>query len=60
MSFRKVNKNDILSDLLSTREDSLLGYTTDKDKKHTICIDDISEKILKNVFKKNKKYVQNS
>ena len=57
MSFRKVNTDDILSDLLSTR-DSLLGYTTDEDKKHTICIDEISEKILKNVPKQNKKYVQ--
>lgn len=36
MSFRKVNEDDILSDLLSTREDSLLGYTTEEDKKHTI------------------------
>lgn len=58
MSFRKVNEDDILSDLLSTREDSLLGYTTKEDKKHTICIDEISEKILKNVPKQNKKYVQ--
>lgn len=58
MSFRKVNEDDILSDLLSTREDSLLGYTTEEDKKHTISIDEISEKILKNVPKQNKKYVQ--
>lgn len=58
MSFRKVNEDDILSDLLSTREDTLLGYTTEEDKKHTISIDEISEKILKNVPKQNKKYVQ--
>lgn len=45
MSFRKVNEDDILSDLLSTREDRLLGYITVETKKHTIYIDEISEKI---------------
>lgn len=46
MSFRKVNEDDILSDLLSTREDCLLGYTTEEDKIHTISTDELSEKIF--------------
>ncbi len=58
MGFRKVNEDDILSDLLSCREDYLLGRTTEEDKKHNICIDAISERILKNVPEQNKKYVQ--
>lgn len=58
MNFRKVNEDDILKDWLTCREDCLLDYTTEEDKKHTISIDDISEKILKNVPKQNKKYVQ--
>ncbi len=54
MSFRNVNEDNILSDLLSTREDCLLGYTTAEDKKHIIYIGEISENIKKNVPKQNK------
>mgnify|MGYP007081385711 CR=1 FL=1 len=58
MSFRKVNEDDILRDLLTCREDYLLGYTTEEDKDYEIYIDEISEKILKHVPKQNKKYVK--
>lgn len=58
MSFRRVNEDDILSALLSAREDCLLGYITKEDKEHEIFIDEISEKILKNVPKQNKNYVK--
>lgn len=58
MSFRKVNEDDILRDWLTCREDCLLGYITEEDKDHEIYIDEISEKILKNVPKQNKKYVK--
>lgn len=56
MSFRKVNENDILRDWLTCREDCLLGYITKDYKDYEISIDEISEKILKNVPKQNKKY----
>ncbi len=52
MSFRKVNEDNILRDWLTCREDCLLGYITKEDKDHEIFIDEISEKILKNVPKK--------
>lgn len=58
VNFRDVNENDILRDWLTCREDCLLGYITKDDKDHEISIDEISEKILKNVPKQNKKYVK--
>lgn len=56
-NFREVN-NDILREWLLFREDELSSITCDEDKKHWVYFDEISEKILKNVPKKNKKYVQ--
>ena len=58
MSFREVNENDILKEWIYCREENLLGYLTDEDKQHEICIDKISDKILKNVPKKNQKFVR--
>lgn len=58
VNFRDVNENDILRDWLTCREDCLLGYITKDDKDLEISIDEISEKILKNVPKQNKKYVK--
>lgn len=55
-NFRKVN-NDFLKDWIRFREEELLGYLTKDDRKYRIDFDEISEKILKNVPKKNKKYV---
>lgn len=56
-NFREVN-NDILREWLLFREDELSSITCDEDKKHWVYFDEISEKILRNVPKKNKKYVQ--
>lgn len=56
-NFRE-NKEDILREWLLFREDELSSITCDEDKKHWVYFDEISEKILRNVPKKNKKYVQ--
>lgn len=58
MSFREVNEDDILKELLNRREEGLLVYLTEEDKEHHIYFDEISERILKNVPKKNKKFVK--
>lgn len=59
MSFREVNENDILKKWLNSREEVLLDYLTKKDKQHHMYFDEISERILKNIPKQNKKYVKN-
>lgn len=56
-NFREVN-DDILREWLLFREDELSSITCDEDKKHWVYFDEISKKILRNVPKKNKKYVQ--
>lgn len=56
-NFREVN-DDILREWLLFREDELSSITCNEDKKHWVYFDEISEKILRNVPKKNKKYVQ--
>ena len=56
-NFREVN-DDILREWILFREDELSSITCDEDKKHWVYFDEISEKILRNVPKKNKKYVQ--
>lgn len=56
-NFREVN-DDILKEWILFREDELSSITCDEDKKHWVYFDEISEKILRNVPKKNKKYVQ--
>ncbi len=56
-NFRKVN-DDILRDWLGFREEDLCSLTCDEDKKHHIYFDEISERILKRVPNKHKKYVQ--
>lgn len=58
MSFREVNENDILKEWLNSREEGLLGYLTEEDKEHHMYFDEISEKILKNVPKQNRKFVR--
>ena len=55
-NFREVN-DDILKNWINFREEEFLGYLNEEDKKHKIDFDEICEKILKNVPKKNKKYV---
>lgn len=56
-NFRKVN-DDILREWILFRDDELSSITCDEDKKHWVYFDEISEKILRDVPKKNKKYVQ--
>ena len=56
-SLREVN-DDILKDWLLFREDELSSLTCDEDRKHWIYFDEISERILKNIPKQNKNYVQ--
>ena len=56
-NFREVN-DDILREWILFREDVLSSITCDEDRKHWIYFDEISEKILRNVPKENKKYVQ--
>lgn len=56
-NFREVNE-DILRDWFNFREQEVFCTLTEEDKKHFIYFDEISERILKNVPKENKKYVQ--
>ena len=58
MSNLREVKEDILKELISFREEDLLRYVTEEDKKYNIYFDEISENILKNVPEQNKKYVQ--
>ena len=56
-NFREVN-DDILKDWLDFREDTVSSITSAEDKKHFICFEEISEKILRNVPNQNKKYIE--
>ena len=56
-NFREVN-NDILKEWLNFKEEYLLCYLSNEDKKHKICFDNIVNKILRNVPKENQKYVK--
>lgn len=57
MNYRKIG-DDILNDWFVFREDTVLAYTDKEDRKHTIEFDEISELILKNIPKQNRKFVQ--
>lgn len=48
----------IMKDWLMFREENLSLLTCEEDKKYWIYFDEISEKILRNVPDKNKKYVK--
>ena len=56
-NLREVN-DDILKDWLLFREEDLSSLKCDEDRKHWIYFDKISESILRNVPKENKKYVE--
>ena len=56
-NFRNVN-NDILKEWSLFREDEIVSLTCDEDKHHWVYFDEISNKILRNVPNKNKKFVQ--
>ena len=51
-------KDDLLKDWLLFREDEISSLKTDEDKRHWIYFYEISERILKRVPNKDKKYVQ--
>ena len=50
-------KEDLLKEWITYREETILAILNNEDKKHVIQYDDITERILKNVPIKNKKYV---
>ena len=56
-NFREVN-DDILREWILFREDELSSITCDEDKKHWVYFDEISERILKNIPKQNRAYIQ--
>ena len=56
-NFRNVN-NDILKEWFLFREDEIASLTCEEDKHHWVYFDEISNKILRNVPDKNKKFVQ--
>ena len=58
VNFRDVNENDILKEWLTFREENILCYLNEKDKKHKLYIDEIYANVLKNVPNANKKYVE--
>ena len=58
-----LNKNkikELIDSWCEFRDENISTLTCEEDKKHWIYIDEISEKILKNVPNKNKKYVKNN
>lgn len=57
-SFRELNEDDILRDWFNSREQEVFCTLTEKDKKHFVYFDEISERILRNVSEQNRKYVQ--
>ena len=56
-NFREVN-DDIIKEWLEFREETAFCNMTPQDKKYCIYFDELAEKILSNVPKQNKKYVQ--
>lgn len=50
-------KDDILKDWIEFREETL-STMSEEDKKHFICFEEISKKILNSIPYKNRKYVQ--
>ena len=50
-------KDDLLKEWIKYREETILAILNNEDKKHVIQFDDITERILKNVPMKSKKYV---
>ena len=58
MNFREVNEDDILKEWYDCMESTYLCYTNEQDKEHEFKYDPFREKILKNVSKQNKKFVE--
>ncbi len=57
-NFRKVNENDILKKWYDCMEETYLCYVDEQDRENEFNYDPFREKILKNVTKQNKKYVE--
>ena len=57
-NFREVNDNDILSDWISIREQESIGVLNSNDEKHFLYYDELFDKILNSIPKKNRQYVQ--
>ena len=58
VNFREVNDDDILKEWLAFREDTLLCQLSDEDYKHGLNFDKFCERILRNVSKDNRLFVQ--
>ena len=58
INFRKVNEDDILKEWYDCMESTYLCYTNELDREHEFKYDTFRGKILKNVSKQNKKYVE--
>ena len=58
MNFREVSEDDILKEWLEYREETYLCYVDEQDRANEFEYDPFREKILKNVPKQNKKYVE--
>lgn len=56
-NLRETNDN-LLKDWLLFREEEISSLKCDEDRKHWIYFDEIAQNILRNIRKKNKKYVQ--
>ena len=50
-NYREVN-NDLLKDWLLFREDELSSLTCEEDRKHWVCFDEVSKKILNSILNK--------
>lgn len=58
LDFREVNDDDILKDWLMFREDTLICQLSDEDYKHGLNFDKFCERILRNVSKDSRQFVQ--
>ena len=56
-NYREVN-NYLLKDWLLFREDELSSLTCEENRKHWVCFDEVSKKILNSIPKQNRTYVQ--
>lgn len=56
-NLRNVN-DDLLKEWFKFREETCFCVTDEEDKKHKICLEEIGERILKNVPNRNQKYVR--
>ena len=58
MNFREVNEDDILKEWFDFREETYLCYADKQDRENEFQFDGFREKILKNIPKQNRTYVE--